>query len=764
MGGNRPALRSGLIVGGMADGVVNVWDAAALMNGSGDNAAVAMIERHATSVRCVQFNPHQAAQHLIAAGSTDGDISIINLDAPASPTVASPMGGGQRLESEITSLAWNTSVTHILATATLGGTVVVWDLKENKPWCQLRDPHRASVSDVVWAPNDGLYLVTACDDDSRPVLRLWDLRSSTTTPLCEFVGHTKGVLSVDWCPHDPNLLVSCGKDAHTFIWDIQQGRAIAEVPGGGGSGGSGSGSGGSGATPRQTGAGGGAGLGLGAGGFGGPSDVSSSNNGFPGAGGFGGPTSASNVFGAPAGAAGGGGGVDAVFGTTLAGIGGGAGRRYSVRWSKHLPATLAACSLDRRITLHSATALGPVLSAKSAMPGAAGQQAAVEATLRRAPRWLRRPVGAAFGFGGKLVTFGAPLAAVRGDLRAGAVPFAKTVNIASVTTDHDFVSRALAFEQSLAAVEAGTMDVRAFCDGKVAAASGAGDSKGAAVWGFLRLLFEPDARHHVLAYLGYDAPRVAAEVSAYAGRDVMAVVKPQEAAAAAASPAEVGTSSQQQQRAGLDVTTSLLPDGTGINAGAGATPGGGDVISGNGPASSPISGGLEQAQALARSQSSGAIGGWPLSHASAEDVFGGANNGSANANAPNSTSAADIFSAASPTGEDAAQLHSSVKGAVTSNANAAAGGSPPGHARSRSHTSATAGGVGSPAGAASSSSSSSSSTGAVDEVGAMYVKRRVPSPARWPAPPRRRGGAQEGAAGGRLPRSGGRVPEARPPG
>jgi len=108
-----------------------------------------------------------------------------------------------------------------------------------------------SVSDVVWSPHDGQYLVTACDDDSRPVVRvsgrrqvrravctphpalivvqLWDLRSSTSQPLCEYAGHKKGVLSVDWCPHDPNLLVSTGKDAHTFVWDIQRGVAVAEV-------------------------------------------------------------------------------------------------------------------------------------------------------------------------------------------------------------------------------------------------------------------------------------------------------------------------------------------------------------------------------------------------------------------------------------------------------------------------------------------------------------------------------------------------------
>jgi protein transport protein SEC31 len=55
------------------------------------------------------------------------------------------------------------------------------------------------------------------------------LRSSTTSPLCELVGHTKGILSVDWCPWDQRLVMSAGKDGHTLVWDITQGRAIAEV-------------------------------------------------------------------------------------------------------------------------------------------------------------------------------------------------------------------------------------------------------------------------------------------------------------------------------------------------------------------------------------------------------------------------------------------------------------------------------------------------------------------------------------------------------
>ncbi|CAN0407731.1 unnamed protein product, partial [Hapterophycus canaliculatus] len=41
----------------------------------------------------------------------------------------------------------------------------------------------------------------ASGDDNNPVLKLWDLRSSTTLPLATLSGHTEGVLSVAWCPY-----------------------------------------------------------------------------------------------------------------------------------------------------------------------------------------------------------------------------------------------------------------------------------------------------------------------------------------------------------------------------------------------------------------------------------------------------------------------------------------------------------------------------------------------------------------------------------
>lgn len=87
-----------------------------------------------------------------------------------------------------------------------------------------------SVSDIAWNPDQGLHIITASGDDRHPVLKLWDLRSSTSLPLATLSGHTEGILSIDWCPHDTSLLISCGKDSKTFLWDLFQLQPVYELP------------------------------------------------------------------------------------------------------------------------------------------------------------------------------------------------------------------------------------------------------------------------------------------------------------------------------------------------------------------------------------------------------------------------------------------------------------------------------------------------------------------------------------------------------
>jgi hypothetical protein len=499
-GGQNPAAPHGLIVGGMSDGIVSVWDAGALLQGAGEHAQLARVERHKAAVRSVQFNPHVASSHLLAAGSADGDISIINLENPSMPTVASPITATTRLEHEITSVAWNSSVPHILATGTNGGSVVVWDLKENRPWCTLKDPHRSSVSEICWHPDEGLFLVTACDDDSRPVLRIWDLRSSTTTPLTELIGHTKGVLSVDWCAEDSNLLASCAKDSHTYIWDLQQGRVIGEIPYSQSSGSSGAYS-----APKIS------------------QDVlsappsASSLFGAPPPSMFGGAAStATSVFGSNSFAGSDAGAAGVFGGGTLAGVGGmggsaGAGRRYSVRWSKKVRASLATCSFDRKVTIHHVAALGPSMIPQ--MP--TGYGVSTEATFRRSPKWMRRPVSATFGFGGKIVSFGTPVLAQSGNLRTASVEYPKRVQLGTVTTNLDLTSRAAQFERILFEVESGASDVRRLCSMKSSLLEQSNQMAASAEWTFMRLIFEQDSRRQLLSHLGYEASAVQASVASY---------------------------------------------------------------------------------------------------------------------------------------------------------------------------------------------------------------------------------------------------------
>ncbi|GMI36564.1 hypothetical protein TeGR_g1981 [Tetraparma gracilis] len=156
----------------------------------------------------------------------------MSLERPDAPTVfvPAPPPSTAKHAGEVSTVAWNSQVAHIVASGDGVGAAIVWDLRQKKPWCELRDPSRAGLTAVQWNPTEGLHLVTATGSDADPVLKLWDLRSSTTMPLATLQGHTGGILAADWNPHDPRLLVSSGKDGRTILWDLFDLRQIDELP------------------------------------------------------------------------------------------------------------------------------------------------------------------------------------------------------------------------------------------------------------------------------------------------------------------------------------------------------------------------------------------------------------------------------------------------------------------------------------------------------------------------------------------------------
>lgn len=177
----------------MQDGVINVWDPKNFAETSSQEiSTLVKVENHKNKVNSLQFNPISSASHLLASGASDSEVLITDLRSLSAPKVYSPAGSNTQAKhtADVSAVSWNSQVVHILASAALNGVCTVWDMRQNTPWCELRESKGAGFSALCWNPNQGLHLLTATDDDNRPVIRLWDLRSSTTNPLAEFIGHT----------------------------------------------------------------------------------------------------------------------------------------------------------------------------------------------------------------------------------------------------------------------------------------------------------------------------------------------------------------------------------------------------------------------------------------------------------------------------------------------------------------------------------------------------------------------------------------------
>ena len=72
----------------------------------------------------------------------------------------------------------------------------------------------------------------ALDSDATPVLKLWDLRSSTSCPVAELSGHSKGVLDLVWNTEDFSFVVSTGRDNKVLLWDLPSRSVLGDIAGG----------------------------------------------------------------------------------------------------------------------------------------------------------------------------------------------------------------------------------------------------------------------------------------------------------------------------------------------------------------------------------------------------------------------------------------------------------------------------------------------------------------------------------------------------
>ncbi|XP_021525301.2 protein transport protein Sec31A isoform X27 [Aotus nancymaae] len=411
---------SGVLIAGGENGNIILYDPSKIIAGDKD-VVIAQNDKHTGPVRALDVNIFQT--NLVASGANESEIYIWDLN-----NFATPMTPGAKTQppEDISCIAWNRQVQHILASASPSGRATVWDLRKNEPIIKVSDhSNRMHCSGLAWHPDVATQMVLASEDDRLPVIQMWDLRFASS-PLRVLENHARGILAIAWSMADPELLLSCGKDAKILCSNPNTGEVLYELP-----------------TNTQW--------------------------------------------------------------------------CFDIQWCPRNPAVLSAASFDGRISVYSIMGgstdglrqkqvdklsssfgnLDPFGTGQPLPPLQIPQQTAqhsIVLPLKKPPKWIRRPVGASFSFGGKLVTF----ENVRMPSHQGAEQQQQQhhhVFISQVVTEKEFLSRSDQLQQAVQ-----SQGFINYCQKKIDASQTEFEKN---VWSFLKVNFEDDSRGKYLELLGY---------------------------------------------------------------------------------------------------------------------------------------------------------------------------------------------------------------------------------------------------------------------
>ncbi|XP_050283554.1 protein transport protein SEC31 homolog B [Quercus robur] len=178
---------------------------------------------------------------------------------------------------------------------------------------------------------------------------------------------------------------------------------------------------------------------------------------------------------------------DTVSGEIVSELPTGTNWNFDVHWYPKIPGVISASSFDGKIGIY---------NIEGCSRYGVGENEFGAAPLR-APKWYKRPAGASFGFGGKLVGFRPRPSA------AGVPAGASEVYVHTLVTEDSLVSRSSEFE---AAIQNGERSLlRVLCEKKSQETESEDDRE---TWNFLKVMFEDDgtARTKLLSHLGFSVP------------------------------------------------------------------------------------------------------------------------------------------------------------------------------------------------------------------------------------------------------------------
>ncbi|KAM6261533.1 protein transport protein Sec31A isoform 3-T3 [Porphyrio hochstetteri] len=190
---------------------------------------------------------------------------------------------------------------------------------------------------------------------------------------------------------------------------------------------------------------------------------------------------------------------------------------FDIQWCPRNPAVLSAASFDGRISVYSILGgstdglrqkqvdqlsssfgnLDPFGTGQPLPPLQLPQQTVPQSVvlpLKKPPKWIRRPVGASFSFGGKLVTFENTKSQQQPGLEQQQQQ-RHQVYVSQVVTEKEFLARSTQLQEAVQSEGFVT-----YCQKKMDMAQTDFEKN---VWAFLKVNFEEDSRVKYLELLGY---------------------------------------------------------------------------------------------------------------------------------------------------------------------------------------------------------------------------------------------------------------------
>ncbi|XP_044096251.1 protein transport protein Sec31B isoform X4 [Neovison vison] len=142
-------------------------------------------------------------------------------------------------------------------------------------------------------------------------------------------------------------------------------------------------------------------------------------------------------------------------------------------------------------------------------------QASLIPPLKKPPKWMRRPAGVSFAFGGKLVTFGLPSTPAHQVPQ----PCLRLVFVSQVIVESEFLRRSAELREAL---ESGNL--LNYCQDKIEQTSLQSEKM---LWQFLKVTLEEDSRMKFLKLLGYSKDELQKKVATCLKSDVRLGESPQ---------------------------------------------------------------------------------------------------------------------------------------------------------------------------------------------------------------------------------------------